>query len=334
MIPYDYIRKRVAEQQPSMQWDGIEPIEIWQERARSKLSELIGLDKMVRAEADLTIEFEHAHKAFREIRFRFQSEPGYDVPCHLLIPTGKEHQPSPTVICLQGHSKGMHISLGRTRFPDEKIEGDRDFAIRAVQEGFCALVMEQRNFGECGGDENGPRCESASMTNLLIGRTTIGERVWDIMRLIDVCADGDTPFADSIDPKNILILGNSGGGTATVYAAALERRLVGAIPSCAVSGFAASIGAMHHCTCNYVPGILNFFDMGELLGMIAPHKLVVVSGRNDEIFPLAGAEAMVNDARRVYRAFDAADRCKHVIGEGGHRFYADIAWNAYHSMDE
>lgn len=74
--------------------------------------------------------------------------------------------------------------------------------------------------------------------------------------------------------------------------------------------------------------------MGELLGMIAPRKLVVVSGRKDEIFPLVGAKAMVNDARRVYRAFDAADRCKHVIGEGGHRFYADIAWNAYHSMDE
>ena len=98
--------------------------------------------------------------------------------------------PLPVVICLQGHSTGMHISLARAKFPGDENSingGDRDFAIGAIKKGFCALTIEQRAMGECGSAENGsPACHVSTMANLLIGRTTIGERVWDIMRAIDV----------------------------------------------------------------------------------------------------------------------------------------------------
>jgi hypothetical protein len=58
---------------------------------------------------------------FDEIRFRFASEPDLMIPAHLLLPKGSlEHgRKLPVVICLQGHSTGMHISLGR-----KKYEGD------------------------------------------------------------------------------------------------------------------------------------------------------------------------------------------------------------------
>ncbi|MCK4373914.1 MAG: hypothetical protein KAX19_01255 [Candidatus Brocadiae bacterium] len=32
-----------------------------------------------------------------------------DVPAHLLVPKGETH-PLPAMVCLQGHSPGMHIS--------------------------------------------------------------------------------------------------------------------------------------------------------------------------------------------------------------------------------
>lgn len=81
-----------------------------------------------------------------------------------------------------------HISLGRPKFEGDENSingGDRDCCVRAVKEGFAAIALEQRNFGEC-------------------------------------------------------------GGTATVYLAALEDRIVLAMPSCAMCTFKDSIGAMKH----------------------------------------------------------------------------------------
>ena len=328
MVAYEYTKGYVANFKPSMKWDGKEPFEAWRDRAKDKLRELLGMDLMVPAEKDVIIEFDREEEDFREIRFKFQSEPGYYVPCHMLVPKGAKG-PLPTVICMQGHSKGMHISLGRTKYEGEVVEGDRDFCIRAIKEGFVAIALEQRNFGECGGTEKGPQCLEPALTNLLVGRTVIGERVWDVSRCFDTLL---SDFAEFVKPDEIYALGNSGGGTCTVYATALEERLAGGVPSCAVSTYASSIGGMPHCACNYVPNILRYFDMSEVLMMSAPRKLVVVSGVADKIFPIDGAKQMVNEAKAAFAAAGVPDRIFHAIGDEGHRFYADIAWTALKNM--
>lgn len=328
MTPYENIKNIVANTVPSMRWDGSEPITEWQEKARAKLAELVGLDKMIPAEKKSVIEFDRETEDFREIRFGYQSEPGYFVPCHMCIPKGAK-LPLPTFICMQGHSKGMHITLGRTKYPGEEVAGDRDFAVRCVKEGFIAIALEQRDFGECGGNEHGPQCQNPTLTNLLVGRTTIGERVWDVMRLVDLLLDDLSEYAKA---DSIYVLGNSGGGTCSIYSGALDTRLAGSVPSCAISSFAASIGAMKHCACNYVPGILNYFDMSELIALTAPRKLVVVSGALDDIFPLKEAREMVGIGKKAYDAYGVPGHIAHAVGEEGHRFYADLAWNALEKM--
>jgi hypothetical protein len=92
---------------------------------------------------DLRVEYELEHDEFIERRFLFTAEANTRVPCHLLVPKAKR-APYPVVICLQGHSTGMHISLGRPKYEgDEKsIAGGRDFALRTVREGYAALVLE------------------------------------------------------------------------------------------------------------------------------------------------------------------------------------------------
>ena len=98
------------------------------------------------------------------------------------------------------------------------------------------------------------------------------------------------------------------------------------MPSCAVCRYADSIGAMRHCACNYVPRIAKDLDMGDLCALAAPRDLIVVSGREDEIFPLDGAKACVEEGKRVFRACGRENAIVHVVGEGGHRFYANDAW--------
>lgn len=314
---------------PSMSYRGGD-LPAWQSDARQTLTTLLGLDRIEKVPALPEIECAEKLEGATEIRFTFQSEEGYRVPCHLLLPDGVENPP--VMICLQGHSKGMHISLGRPVYPgdEETISGgDRDFCVRAIREGFAAIAMEQRSFGRCGGTEKGPQCLESAMTSLLMGRTTIGERVWDIMRLIDVL---ETHFADKVDTNTVCCMGNSGGGTATAYAAALEDRIRLAMPSCAMCTYRDSIAAMKHCSCNYVPHIAEYFDMGDLLAMSYPKFYVQVNGAEDSIFPISGAKEVFENGKQAYAAMGKADRCAHVIGRSGHRFYADDAWPVVHEL--
>ena len=324
---YEHNKELIQKVTPSMSYNG-EDFVVWKKKAREKLSSLLGMDKFSKVDRKTEIEYEKAENGVEEIRFTFQSEDGYRVPCHLLRPEGVEKPP--VMICMQGHSTGMHISLGRPKFEGDEISikgGDRDFCVRAVKEGFAAIAIEQRNFGECGGSAEGPRCFESTMTAFLMGKTTIGERVWDVSRLIDVI---ENDFADKVDTKNICCMGNSGGGTATIYVAALEDRIKLAMPSCAMCTYKDSIGAMSHCSCNYVPNIALHFEMSDLLAMACPKYYIQVSGKDDRIFPIDAATDVFNKGKKAYAVNNFEDRCTLVIGHEGHRFYADDAWPIVH----
>lgn len=325
LTPHQINNHIMRNTKPSLAYDGTLPFSEWQKVAKRKLWELLGMDKFQKCDSNFTIEYTKEHENATEIRFKFQSEENYYIPCHLMIPKGKECK-LPVVICLQGHSTGMHISLGRTKFPSDAgsiSSGDRDFANRILQEGYIALVMEQRNFGECGALEDGTTdCYNSSMAAILIGRTTIGERVWDISNAIDVLEE---EFSD-IYNGYCICMGNSGGGTATFYASCLEDRINASMPSCAVCSFDDSIGAMRHCTCNFVPHIREYFDMGDLGGLIAPKKCVVVSGLEDDGFPIDGAVKSFKTMQELYTLAGCENSVRHVIGNKGHRFYADDSW--------
>ena len=312
-----------------MAYDGTQPFAVWQTSAREKLAELLGMAHFTPCEPLTQIEWERASDAFHEIRFTFQSEPDYRVPCHLLIP--HRVRLAGVMVCLQGHSTGMHISLGRAKYESDEntvAGGDRDFALQCVRHGMCCVTIEQRGFGEKGGNPN-PDCYVPAMTALLSGRTLLGARVWDIMRLIDLLK---AEFSDRCDTNRFFAMGNSGGGTATFYAAALDTRIAAAMPSCAFCTYADSIGSMFHCACNFVPNIRNYFDMAELAALTAPRPIVIVSGEKDDIFPIEPAKSQFARLQQYYAAADAADKCVHVVGPEGHRFYADLAWPIFEKL--
>jgi len=62
------------------------------------------------------------------------------------------------------------------------------------------------------------------------------------------------------------------------------------------------------------------------MGCFAPRPVVVVAGKQDPIFPIAGVRKAVKQLRRIYAAAGAEDRVHFVIGPEGHRFYAEPAW--------
>lgn len=307
----------------------------WRESVKEKLIELLG-DMPEKVEANIRVEWEKEHDTFTEKRIIFTTEEYVDIPCHLWLPK-KAKTPCPVVICLQGHSSGMHISMGRSIYDgdDELIQGgDRDFAIQIINQGYAALVMEQRGFGERKSDavllkQPGAltTCWHPAMTAIMMGRTLIGERVWDISRAIDMLET-----LPEIDSDKIAVMGNSGGGTATYYAACMDERIKIVMPSCSVCTFERSIVTKRHCTCNYIPNIAKYLDMGDLACLIAPRPLIVVAGTEDNGFYIDGVKKAFHTIDRIYKKADAEGNCHLVVGNGGHRFYADISWPVFKKL--
>jgi len=258
----------------------------------------------------------------------FTAEPGADVVGYWCVPHGAS-PPHPTVICLQGHSTGMHLSIGVDGADETtpiEVPGDRDFCLTAMRRGLAALAIEQRSFGERGErrqariDAHNP-CQDAAMHALQLGRTLLAERVYDVDRAVDYLLQrGES------DPGRLGVMGNSGGGTVSMFAAAILRRVRFAMPSCCFCTFADSIMSIHHCGDNYVPGLLREAEMAEAAGLIAPRPVVMVNGEGDEIFPIEASRREFKRLKRIYRAAGAAGQCVHVVGPEGHRFYADLAW--------
>jgi dienelactone hydrolase len=326
LSPSLYHRHVMAGMRPSLHYRG-EDVAAWQAELRSKVAELLSYEEQPAVPLNVRSIWKREHPLGTIEKIVYTSEPYADVPAYVCLPAHTA-PPYPFMICLQGHSTGMHVSIAVDREDESKpfaVEGDRDFALGCMARGFAALCIEQRSFGErreqVQAQVSSHGCHDAAMQALLVGKTLAGERVYDVERGINYLATrGD------VDMRRIGVMGNSGGGTITIYAAALLSQLAYAMPSCSFCTYRDSIGSIYHCVDNYVPGILKYADMSDVLGLFAPRPVVVVAGRDDDIFPIAGVREAFEHLRSIYAACGAADRCRLVIGEGGHRFYASEAW--------
>ncbi len=332
--PLEYSRILLSDTIPEFSYKPGDDIALFQSEGKDALKRLLGIS-LIESKyeyQDPKIEYDRyaVDLCSREISFTVQSEHGIFVPCHLFIPDGKK-RPS-LIVALHGHSTGVHTCLGRIKYPlDESTIADQncDFAKQAIKNGYAVLTLEHRGFGERGGDENGAKCSELAFLAIMMGRTLLGERIWDAKVSIDAVINS---FGNLVDTENITVLGYSGGGTVGTYFSAIDERIKASVIVSAISTFKASIGAMPHCACNYVPSIAKYFDMGNICQLIAPRHLVVISGKDDPIFPISGAEECVNAANSAFTAFDAKDMLTHISANGGHKFYPAEAWDAIEKM--
>ena len=148
-------------------------VEQWQMELRRELCQIMALPVDGPSELRATRKRESETDDYTMDRISFQAEPGEVVPGYLLLPRSGT-PPFPTMICLQGHAPGMHISIGRANSKKEEslIKGGRDIAIQAVRRGWAALAIEQRAFGERA--EGGVSCGNRALCDLLKGRPLTG----------------------------------------------------------------------------------------------------------------------------------------------------------------
>ena len=311
---------------PALSYRPDRPLGSWQQELRGRLRDILALNLAAPGPLEAAVERDSETSRYTMDRIRFTAEPGEVVSGYLLRPQAHPG-PAPVMICLQGHSPGMHISIGQARNESERqsIAGGRDLAIQAVTRGWAALVIEQRGFGVRA--ESGVKCNDAALRALHLGRPLTGQRVFDVMRAIDFAAT-----LPDLDLTRLGCIGNSTGGTVSFYAACIDPRITLSVVSCSFCTFADSWLSLPHCSCGYLPGIMRVADMPDLAGLIAPNRLLIVAGRTDPLARIEGVEQGFARAQEIFTAAGVPQRVRLVIGEGGHQFYPDLAWPVIGSL--
>jgi dienelactone hydrolase len=298
--------------------------EAWQKRLRVKLTELLGGFPKTRIELEPQTLETREFPRYRREKVVFRSKPGAAVLAYLLTPKGAK-PPYPTMVCVPGHGRGVDDIVGIDDKGADRTDKDgyqHDFAIQVVEHGMAAVAIEPMGFG-CRRDPKTKKrglgvsaCQPSAGAALVLGQTMIGWRVWDVMRTVDWIET-----RKELDARRVGCMGISGGGTCTTFSAALEPRLRVAMISGYLNIFRDCIVSLSHCIDNYVPGILNWAEMYDVAGLIAPRPLFVESGEKDEIFPIEASRESFTRVKKVYELFDAAGVIEQETFDGPHSFW-------------
>jgi dienelactone hydrolase len=303
----------------------------WQAEARPALCRLIGLERIELQCGGHTprVELGEAEVlgGYARQACTIETEPDVTVPFYLLGPEGDG--PFPLALTPHGHGEfGSYAGVAKNEHDEERIHReDHDVAVQAAKRGYLAIAPATRGLGCPGvpddsGRYGGKDCRSQVVHAVMAGRTAVGERVWDMQRLLDWATQ-----REDVAGNRVLMLGNSGGGVVTTYTAACDTRVSLAVPSCSFTLLVRRDGRAHHCDCNTVPGIFTFGDLYDVAGLIAPRPLLVLNGREDPLFINEDVEVAFARLRPIYDAADASERLVHRWGPAGHRFYGDLIWD-------
>lgn len=306
----------------------------WQQRTRAALRETLGFADLPPVDPQPQIIETVDRGDYTREKLLIRTSPWTLMPVYLLKPKHAS-EPLPVVLALHGHGYGVKDIVGLWEDGSERENPDgyhKDFGVALCRRGFAVAAPEISCFGERVSDfshldhqlgqEDPYTCHHAATLAFALGGSALGLRVTEGQRLVDYLAT-----RKDLDLSRLGAMGISGGGMHTFFSTALDPR----IRACVVSGyycsFRSSIYAMHHCTCNYVPGIARFGEIYDLVGLIAPRPMLVEAGTRDPIFPLAGVQEALERGRQVYAAFDAASPLPVDFFEGRHQISGQLAYD-------
>lgn len=292
-------------------------VDAWQRSARQKLAELLKTSTPADLPDVRTVRVDDLGDVVRETLV-FGLYEGVEVPAFLIRPR-RVHQPRAALLVVPGYSAGIRATAGLV---DDYHHAN---ALRLARAGYVTLTMELRGFGYLESMGTPPykvTLERHVAYSLLRGKTPQGLTVSDLARGFRYLQS-----RPEVDEQRIGVVGFSSGGRAAILYAALEPRVAAIVASgCVTSIDSAVLYSRHGIGCA-VPGLLDWFRMQELLGMLAPRPVLVHWGALDH--KRAQRTAAFNpwalptfrEAKHIYEAAGHRSRLERSISrEAGHEF--------------
>jgi len=247
----------------------------------------------------------------------FESRPGFYVTANLYIPKGRKF-PAPGVVGSCGHS-----SNGKAA------EAYQSFSQGLARQGYVVLIYDPIGQGErlqypdeklkskigVGVKEH----LHAGNQQLLVGESMASWRAWDGIRALDYLLT-----RPEVDPAQVGVTGNSGGGTMTTWLCGVEQRWSMAAPSCFVTTFYRNLeNELPADAEQYPPRALALgLDHADFLAALAPKPIIVI-GQERDFFDVRGTREAHAFLRQLYGLLGHEDRVGLHIGPGPHGYAQD-----------
>lgn len=306
----------------------------WRRKTVSELKRITGYDRLQSAPLKPRITGSVELKDHVRQRIEIQTEPGVIMPLYALLPRERSG-PFVPVLAPHGHGSGGKAATAGVRDDPEiaaAIEGyNYDYGLQLVRAGYAVFCPDARGFGERQeahhhGKLNGS-CQYINQMAMPLGQTVTGMWAFELSRLIDYIHTRPDCGRDRVG-----CVGLSGGGLQTLWTSALDERISCAVISGYFYGYKQSLLEMYtNCSCNYVPGLYELLDIGDIGALIAPRPVLIESGDRDPLNGRAGiknVKSQVTTARRAFKVAGAPNALKHVVFSGPHCYWGNetVAW--------
>ena len=320
------IRGLAADAPLSLQFKGSTPADAkaWQTEFAAKLRKSLGPHQPP-AEWKTVVEDVTELDDHRREQLVLVAKGHMPLPVYVLTPKGLD-KPAPGVLAIHGHGNyGYDPVAGRDDLPGvaKAIENaNYDYGRQLVRCGYMVICPCMTPFGRRRGTEYGKQdpCAVTFVRLQLLGKVLMGENVRDCLWAFEHLARHKL-----VDAERMACAGLSYGGRMTMLTSALESRIRVAVISGALNVMQERISGRYSCGAQVIPGLLQYGDVPEIGGLIAPRYAVWETGTNDGLIVPGWSEKALTRIRSTYRALGADDHLKVDRFTGGHRWNGEVA---------
>lgn len=244
----------------------------------------------------------------------FESRPGFMVTANLYVPKGRKF-PLPGVVGTCGHSDNGKAS-----------EAYQSFSQALARMGYVVLIFDPLGQGERTqyldmGTKPGKGLTvrehlRAGNQQFLVDEFLGTWRAWDGIRALDYLLT-----REEVDPKQVGVTGNSGGGTMSTWLCGVEQRWCMGAPACFVTTLRRNLENELPADTEQCPprALALGLDHSDFLAALAP-KPVLILAKEKDYFDVRGSIEACARLKRLYRLLGAEDNVGLFIGPTYHGY--------------
>lgn len=287
------------------------------EQMRRRFKDLLGFAV---PETRIEVLEERDRSGYTEQRVRFRGRES-DVPAFLLLPTIPRRLPA--VVALHQHHSEWHF--GKSELVGHHGDPHQAFGPALARAGVVVLAPDAVGFEDRRrtGPGTDPRADDGlQYLNDMAYRLVQGDLLAATVLIDTAAAISALSAHPAVDPSRIGMLGHSYGGNVALLVTALDERVAFACASgsaCTYRHRMATGTALDFA--HVIPGILALGDIDDVVALIAPRPLLLVSASRDPYS--ADAADVERAARPAWIARGAPEALEHHRYDGQHALTAE-----------
>jgi len=276
----------------------------WQKDVRAKLFGLLKLNDLVQAKSSILFNakelFSSDRQTYRVREMEVNSTPDRRIRIVVTTPTSKSGS-VPAVVCIGGHGSDLYSPYDIRTIAGKGQREKRD----RIYKGFGTVLSTM-----------GYVTISTTVSQHEIyeeGRLLMGERLWDLMRCVDLLQS-----MPEVDEKEIGCAGLSLGGEMGMWLGAMDERIAATVSA----GFLTTMDHMeqNHCMCWKFDGLRELVDYADIYSLIAPRPLQCQNGMLEppSQFYVPLARQAMEEVRIIYKDLGKPENVILDVHDEGH----------------